>query len=103
VNCVGGGKVDGPSAGAAIACLIYSVVTERPARQDTCITGEISIRGCIKAVGGVVEKIHGARRAGYKHVIIPEDNKDEAKGLDGINVIAAGNIQEVIRFMFEEQ
>lgn len=103
VNCVGGGKVDGPSAGAAIACLIYSVVTESPARQDTCITGEISIRGSIKAVGGIVEKIHGAKRAGYRNVIIPEENKDEAKGLDGINIITAGNIQEVIRFMFEEQ
>ena len=103
VNCVGGGKVDGPSAGAAIACLVYSAVTECPARQDTCITGEISIRGCIKAVGGIVEKIHGAKRAGYKNVIIPEENKDEAKGLDGINIITAGNIHEVIRFMFEEQ
>jgi ATP-dependent Lon protease len=102
VNCIGGGKVDGPSAGAAITCLVYSVVMERPARQDTCITGEISLRGCIKAVGGIVEKILGAKRAGFTNVIIPEDNKDEAKGIDGINIITAGNIQEVIRFMFEE-
>lgn len=103
VNCVGGGNVDGPSAGAAITCLIYSVVMEQPARQDTCITGEISIRGGIKAVGGVVEKIQGAKRAGFKNVIIPEENKEEAHGIDGINIIAAGNIQEVIRFMFQEQ
>ena len=102
VNCVGGGKVDGPSAGAAITCLVYSAVMERPARQDTCITGEISLRGCIKAVGGIVEKILGAKRAGFKNVIIPKENKDEAKGIDGINIITAGNIQEVIRFMFEE-
>lgn len=102
VNCIGGGKVDGPSAGAAITCLVYSAVMERPARQDTCITGEISIRGCIKAVGGIVEKIQGAKRAGFKNVIIPEENKEEACAIDGINVIAAGNIQEVIRFMFEE-
>jgi ATP-dependent Lon protease len=102
VNCVGGGKVDGPSAGAAITCLVYSVVLERPARQDTCITGEISIRGSVKAVGGIVEKIHGAKRSGFKNVIIPEENKDEAKGIDGINIITAGNIQEMIGFMFEE-
>lgn len=102
VNCVGGGKVDGPSAGAAITCLVYSALMERPARQDTCITGEISIRGCIKAVGGVVEKIQGAKRSGFKNVIIPEENKDEANGLDGINIICAGNIQEVISFMFME-
>lgn len=102
VNCVGGGKVDGPSAGAAITCLVYSALMERPARQDTCITGEISIRGCIKAVGGVVEKIQGAKRSGFKNVIIPKENKDEANGLDGINIICAGNIQEVISFMFME-
>ncbi len=102
VNCIGGGKVDGPSAGAAITCLVYSAVMERPVRQDTCITGEISIRGCIKAVGGIAEKIQGAKRAGFKNVIIPEENKEEACGIDGINIIAAGNIQEVIRFMFEE-
>jgi len=103
VNCVGGGKVDGPSAGAAITCLLYSAILERPARQDTCITGEISIRGRIKAVGGIVEKISGAKRAGFKNVIIPEENKEEANGLDGINIIPAGNIQEVIGFMFDEQ
>ncbi len=102
VNCIGGGKVDGPSAGAAIACLIYSAVMELPIRQDTCITGEISLRGCVKGVGGVAEKILGAKRAGFSNVIIPEDNKDEAKGLEGINVIAAGNIQDIISFMVED-
>jgi len=102
VNCVGGGKVDGPSAGAAITCLIYSAVMDKPIRQDTCITGEISIRGSIKGVGGVVEKLLGARRAGFTNVIIPEENMEEAKDIDGINVIAAGNIQEVIDFMAKE-
>ena len=94
--------MDGPSAGAAITCLVYSAVMEKPARQDTCITGEISLRGCIKAVGGVVEKILGAKRAGFQNVIIPEENKDDCKGIDGINIITAGNIQEVIDFMFAE-
>ena len=102
VNCVGGGKVDGPSAGTAITCLLYSIVMESPVRQDTCITGEISIRGCIKGVGGIVEKVMGAKRAGFAHVIIPEENRDEVKGIDGINIVPAGNIQEVIRFMSEE-
>lgn len=102
VNCVGGGKVDGPSAGAAITCLVYSAVMEKPIRQDTCITGEISLRGCIKAVGGIVEKILGAKRAGFENIIIPGENKCEVERIDGINIIIAGNIQEVIRFMFEE-
>ncbi len=77
MNCIGGGKVDGPSAGAAITCLIYSALMDKPARMDTCITGEISIRGNIKAVGGIREKIHAAKRHGFKHVIIPQENAEE--------------------------
>ncbi len=102
VNCVGGGKVDGPSAGAAITSLIYSIIKDMPARLDTCITGEISIRGDIKAVGGVVEKIHAAKRHGFANIIIPLENESEAAHIKGINIIAAGNIQEVIEFMFNE-
>jgi ATP-dependent Lon protease len=101
VNCVGGGKVDGPSAGAAITCLIYSALLDVPARMDTCITGEISIRGNIKGVGGIREKIFAAKRHGFKHVIIPDENREDAIGMDGINIITAGNIQEVIDFIFE--
>ncbi|MDF2531059.1 MAG: ATP-dependent protease, Lon family [Clostridia bacterium] len=101
VNCVGGGKVDGPSAGAAITCLVYSALMNIPARMDTCITGEISIRGNIKAVGGIREKVFAAKRHGFRHVIIPEENREEAIGIDGINIITAGNIQEVIAFIFE--
>lgn len=100
VNCLGGGKVDGPSAGTAITCLLYSVLMDKPARMDTCITGEISIRGNIKAVGGVREKIHAAKRHGFKHVIIPQENAEEVINIDGINIITAGNIQEVINFIF---
>lgn len=101
VNCVGGGKVDGPSAGAAITTLIYSVLLDMPARMDTCITGEISIRGNIKAVGGVREKIHAAKRHGFSYVIIPEENLEEAVGIEGIKIVPAGNIQEVIDFIFQ--
>lgn len=102
VNCVGGGKVDGPSAGTALTCLIYSALMDLPARMDTCITGEISIRGNIKAVGGVREKVHAAKRHGFAHVIIPAENKEEASGISGINIITAGNIEEVIDFIFHK-
>ncbi|MFZ5353943.1 MAG: Lon family ATP-dependent protease [Bacillota bacterium] len=101
VNYLGGARVDGPSAGAALTCLVYSVVENRAARQDTCITGEISIRGDIKPVGGVVEKVNAAKRYGFNSIIIPADNKDETVHVKGINIIAAGNIQEVIKHMFE--
>ena len=99
VNCIGGGKVDGPSAGTAITCLLYSSVLGVPLRSDCCITGEISIGGSIKAVGGVREKISAAIRAGFKNMIIPYENKKDAVDIVGINIIHAGNIKEVMEFL----
>lgn len=99
VNCIGGGKIDGPSAGVAIFCVIYSCIMDKPFRLDTCMTGEISIRGDIKPVGGIYEKVHAAKRAGYKNAIVPKENELEARQVIGINIIPVGNILEVIEFM----
>ena len=96
VNVIGGGLIDGPSAGAAVAIAILSAVTERPIRQDVAITGEISIRGKVKGVGGIIEKIYGARQAGVKTVIIPRDNAmDSPPDLRGINVVTVEHIEEI--------
>lgn len=89
VNVIGGGKIDGPSAGAAITICIMSALLEKPIRQDLAITGEISLRGKIKPVGGIFEKIYGARRKGIKLVTVPKDNENEIpKGLEDIEVKA---------------
>ncbi|QOR33874.1 ATP-dependent protease, Lon family [Clostridium sp. 'deep sea'] len=77
VNVIGGGNIDGPSAGVAIALALYSALTGQPLRQDVAVTGEISIQGHVKPVGGVQEKIYGARQAGIKKVLIPADNEME--------------------------
>ncbi|GAA0178198.1 Lon family ATP-dependent protease [Clostridium sediminicola] len=101
VNVIGGGKIDGPSAGAAITVCIISALTDKPLKQDIAITGEISLRGKIKPVGGVFEKIYGARRKGIKTVIIPKDNEREIpQGLNDINVETIENIEELIKFVF---
>lgn len=102
VNCIGGGKIDGPSAGTAITCLLYSSITGTPLRSDCCITGEISIGGSIKAVGGVREKISAAMRAGFKNMIIPCENKKDALSIEGINIIHAGNIEDVVEFLTKQ-
>ena len=77
VNIVGGGRIDGPSAGAAITISIISALLEKPIRQDVAITGEISLRGSVKPVGGIFEKIYGARRKGIKLVLVPKANEKE--------------------------
>lgn len=103
VNVIGGGKIDGPSAGAAITICIISALTERPIRQDVAITGEISLRGNIKPVGGIFEKIYGARRKGIKLVAIPKDNEKEVPlGLEDIEVKSISNIEELMEIVFEK-
>ena len=102
VNVIGGGNIDGPSAGAAITLCIISSLLNKPIRQDIAVTGEISLRGKIKPVGGIYEKIYGARRKGINLVLIPKDNEKEIPtGLTDIEVKAASEIQELMDILFE--
>jgi len=102
VNVVGGAKIDGPSAGAAITVCIISAILGKPINQNIAITGEISLRGKIKPVGGIFEKVYGARRKGIKLVIVPKDNyKDVPTGLADIEVKTVENIEQLLEIVFE--
>jgi ATP-dependent Lon protease len=68
---------DGPSAGVAMFMALASLMTERPVRSDTAMTGEISLRGLVLPVGGIKEKVVAASRAGLKRVMLPERNRKE--------------------------
>jgi len=70
---------DGPSAGLTIAAALTSLLTERPAKRDVALTGELTLSGRILPVGGIKEKIMAARRAGVKTVIFPEKNDSDLK------------------------
>ncbi|MNO56529.1 Lon protease 2 [compost metagenome] len=101
VNVVGGGNIDGPSAGVAITMCIISALEEKPIRQDIAITGEVSLRGKVKPVGGIFEKIYGARRKGINLVIIPKDNEKEIPdGLKDITVKTVSSVEEVMNIIF---
>ena len=103
VNIVGGGRIDGPSAGAAITISIISALLEKPIRQDVAITGEISLRGNVKPVGGIFEKIYGARRKGIKLVVVPKANEKEVPlELNDIEVKAISKIEELMDIVFEK-
>lgn len=97
VNVVGGGKIDGPSAGAAITLSIISALLKKPIKSDIAVTGEISLQGQVKPVGGIFEKIYGAKRKKIAKVFIPKENEDEIPSdLEGIEVLTVANIFDLM-------
>jgi len=97
VNFPGGMPVDGPSAGISMAAAIYSAITGRCVDNKIAMTGEISIHGEVKPVGGVTAKITGAIKAGATKVLIPKENWQEAyKDYKDIKVMPMNTIKEVI-------
>ncbi len=100
VNFPGGIPIDGPSAGIAIATAVYSAVKNIPLSGDIAMTGEISIKGNVKPVGGVVAKVDAARAAGIKKVYIPKENYQELFEDMDIEVIPVETIAEVMKMVF---
>ncbi|WP_411333536.1 ATP-dependent protease LonB [Metabacillus indicus] len=101
VNFPGGIPVDGPSAGIAMATGIFSAIHKIPVDHTVAMTGEISIHGSVKPIGGVVPKIKAAKLAGAKTVIIPAENMQSIlKTIEGISIIPVAHLQEVFDLAF---
>ncbi len=96
LNFPGGTPVDGPSAGITIAVAIYSAVTNTYIDNKIAMTGEISIRGKVKAVGGIIPKVEAAMHAGAKKVMIPKENWQEIFNTFDIEVIPVDTIIEAV-------
>ena len=92
---------DGPSAGITICTAIVSALTGAPVRRDIAMTGEISIRGRVLAIGGLREKTMAALRHGIKTVIIPAANEKDLQEIDplvrnALNFITVEHVDSVI-------
>ncbi len=96
---------DGPSAGITLTMAMYSALSGKPARSDVAMTGEITLRGNVLAIGGLNEKLLAAQRSGIKTVLIPKENekdlseiKEEVK--TGLKIICIENIKDAIPHLF---
>ncbi|MDA0977652.1 MAG: endopeptidase La [Proteobacteria bacterium] len=92
---------DGPSAGIALCTAMVSVLTGIPARSEVAMTGEITLRGQVLAIGGLKEKLLAAHRGGITTVLIPEENKRDLKEIpdnikSDLNIIPVKWIDEVL-------
>ncbi|HEY8415543.1 MAG TPA: S16 family serine protease, partial [Thermaerobacter sp.] len=97
INFPGGIPLDGPSAGATMAAAIYSAFTGIPVDNRVAITGEVTARGAINAVGGIRAKVEAAREAGARRVILPRENWQESLRRDDIEVVPVTSVEEVLR------
>ena len=97
---------DGPSAGIAMATALVSTLTKNPVRANVAMTGEITLRGRVSAIGGLKEKLLAAIRGGITTVIIPEENRKDladipANVTQGMKIIPVRWIEEVLDLALE--
>jgi ATP-dependent Lon protease len=99
---------DGPSAGVAMVTALVSLLTGRPVRPRVAMTGEISLLGVVLPIGGVKEKVLGARRAGIREVILPADNEPNVKEdlqphmLEGITIHYVRTVDQALDLALEK-
>ncbi|KAF5986878.1 lon protease like 2, peroxisomal [Fusarium bulbicola] len=108
VHCPSGAiPKDGPSSGIGQAIALISLFSGKPVPPTMAMTGEISLRGRVTAVGGIKEKLIGALRAGVKTVLLPAQNRKDVKDLpqevkDGLEILHVSHIWEAIRLVWPD-
>jgi ATP-dependent Lon protease len=98
---------DGPSAGVTMVTALSSIFLDRKVKKDVAMTGEVTIRGRVLAIGGLKEKILAAHRAGIKTVIIPKENEKNIEDIpkevqEDLNIVLAETVEDVLAVALEK-
>jgi ATP-dependent Lon protease len=98
---------DGPSAGVTMTTALASLYTDKPARSDTAMTGEVTLTGLVLPIGGVKEKVLAARRAGINRVILPRANQKDLRDLpdevrNEMQFVFADRVDDVLTAMLPD-
>jgi len=93
---------DGPSAGITMATAMLSAVTEKKVKAKVAITGEITLRGRVLAIGGLKEKILAAKQAHLKTILVPDKNRADIAELSkeitrGLNIVYVKSMEDVLK------
>ena len=96
---------DGPSAGITMAMAMYSAIGGKAARSDVAMTGEITLRGQILAIGGLNEKLIAAQRNGIKTVLLPQENEKDLTEIpervkEGLSIVPIARIEDALPHVF---
>jgi ATP-dependent Lon protease len=96
---------DGPSAGITMAMAIISAASNRPAKNNVAMTGEITLRGNVLPIGGLNEKLLAAQRSGIKTVLIPKENEKDLSEIpervkQGLEIVPIETIEEATKYVF---
>jgi Lon-like ATP-dependent protease len=103
VNFPSGALIDGPSAGIAMVVGIFSAINNIPILHTIALTGEISIQGDVKPVGGVPEKVKAAIKAGATKIIIPKENDQPVlHHLENVEILPVDRIETVLHEVFKD-
>lgn len=99
---------DGPSAGITMALALFSAFSGKPANSNVAMTGEITLRGKVLAIGGLNEKLLAARRSGITTVLIPRENEKDLSEIkdavkEGLKIIPIATIKEALPYVFESR